>query len=121
DVHERRFAGAVLAEQRVDLAALDDEVDAVVGDQISEAFGDAGELQFHLTPSCPKRAYGGISGQVREHPALLARTAPKCGVFSRSARRVRGESDLDLTGDDLVAQLLELGLDLVEHLRVEQI
>src|SRR5690606_35677773 len=88
-------------------------------DQISEAFGDAGELQFHLTPSCPKRAYGGISGQVREHPALLARTAPKCGVFSRSARRVRGESDLDLTGDDLVAQLLELGLDLVGHLRVE--
>ena len=32
-VHEGRLAGAVLAEQRVDLARLDDEVDRVVGNR----------------------------------------------------------------------------------------
>jgi hypothetical protein len=41
DVHEGRLAGAVLAEQSVDLARLDGQVDVIVGDQITEALRDA--------------------------------------------------------------------------------
>ena len=44
DPHQRRLAGAVLAEQRVHLAARDGEVDAVVGDELAEALGDAAQL-----------------------------------------------------------------------------
>ena len=45
DVHERALAGAVLAEQGVDLARLDGQVDAVVGDDAGEALGDAAHLE----------------------------------------------------------------------------
>ena len=37
DVHEGRLAGAVLAEQRVDLARADVEVDAVVRDDARDS------------------------------------------------------------------------------------
>ncbi len=45
DFHQRAFARAILAEQRVNLARLDVEVNAVVGDQRAEAFGDAAHLK----------------------------------------------------------------------------
>ena len=45
DVHERGLAGAVLAQQGVDLARLDVEVDAVVGHDARVALGDAAHLQ----------------------------------------------------------------------------
>ena len=45
DVHQRRLAGAVLAEQRMDLAAADVEVDVVVGDDPRVALGDAAHLE----------------------------------------------------------------------------
>src|SRR5690606_7215470 len=41
DLHQRRLAGAVLADQRVDLAPLDLEVDVVVREDEPEALGDA--------------------------------------------------------------------------------
>ena len=41
DVHQRRLAGAVLAEERVHLAAADVEVDVVVGDDARELLADA--------------------------------------------------------------------------------
>ena len=41
DLHQGRLAGAVLAEQRVDLAGADLEVDAVVGGEVAEALDDA--------------------------------------------------------------------------------
>ena len=44
DLHQRRLAGAVLAADGVDLAFLDGEVDAVVGDDAREALGDADQL-----------------------------------------------------------------------------
>ena len=37
DVHQGRLAGAVLAEQRVDLALAEVEVDVVVGDDARES------------------------------------------------------------------------------------
>jgi hypothetical protein len=40
DLRQRALAGAVLAQQGVDLAGLDREVDAVVGDERPEALGD---------------------------------------------------------------------------------
>ena len=47
DVHQGRLAGAVLAEQREDLAGLHVEIDAVVGDDTGEALGDAPQLELH--------------------------------------------------------------------------
>ena len=44
-VHQGGLAGAVLAEQGVDLARLDRQVDVVVGDQVTEALGDAAQFE----------------------------------------------------------------------------
>ena len=45
DVHQGRLAGAVLAEQRVDLTRPDVQVDRIVGDDARIAFGDAPHLE----------------------------------------------------------------------------
>ena len=50
DVHQRRLAGAVLAEKRQDLAALKVEVDAVVGDERTEALGDVSASERRAGP-----------------------------------------------------------------------
>src|SRR5205823_881452 len=44
-VHQGGLAGAVLAEQGVDLAGLDDEIDVAVRHQVAEALGDATQLK----------------------------------------------------------------------------
>src|ERR1700674_6021101 len=44
DIHERRLAGAVLPNDRVDLAALDGEVHPLVGDDRAKAFRDRSEF-----------------------------------------------------------------------------
>ena len=41
DVHQRRLAGAVLAEERQDLAPVQRQVDGVVGDERAEALRHA--------------------------------------------------------------------------------
>ena len=40
DLDQRRLARAVLAQQRVDLARLDGEVDAVIGEKVAVALAD---------------------------------------------------------------------------------
>ena len=45
DVHQRRLARAVLAEQRVHLAATELEVDVVVGDDAGERLRDPAHLE----------------------------------------------------------------------------
>ena len=45
DVHERRLAGAVLAEERVHLAPAQVEVDVVVGEDAGEPLRDPPELE----------------------------------------------------------------------------
>ena len=45
DVHQRRLAGAVLAEQRMDLAAAQVEVDVVVGEHAREPLRDPAQLE----------------------------------------------------------------------------
>ena len=65
DVHQGRLAGPVLAEQRVDLARRDVQVDVVVGDHARIALRDATHLERgdvnglgrgfgHRTPSVPR-------------------------------------------------------------------
>ena len=44
DRHQRRFSGAVLADDAVNDAALDDEIDVIVGVNRAEALVDADEL-----------------------------------------------------------------------------
>ena len=69
DVHERRLAGAVLAQQGVDLAGLDVEVDAVVGDHARVALGDAAHLQRRRADAL--RRQGGVRrGHVAGLPML---------------------------------------------------
>ena len=62
-VHQRGLAGAVLAQQGVDLARLDDEVDVVVGDQRAEALGDAAQLELHAARSFDVDGAPAISGR----------------------------------------------------------
>ena len=45
DAHQRRLAGAVLAQQGVDLALAQVEIDAVVRDDRAESLGDAPQLE----------------------------------------------------------------------------
>jgi hypothetical protein len=55
DRHQRALAGAVLAEQGEDFPATEIEADVVVGRELAEAFGDAGDLQ-------QRRGFGGDDG-----------------------------------------------------------
>ena len=64
DVHQRRLAGAVLAEQRVHLAAPDVEVDVVVGDDARELLADPAHLEdevvgHHLRDPNPRTERAG--------------------------------------------------------------
>ncbi len=69
DVHERRLAGAVLAEQGVDLAGPHVEVDAVVGDDARVALGDAAHLERRRADALGRQ--GGVQrGHVAGLPML---------------------------------------------------
>ena len=81
DRHQRRFAGAVLADDAVDDAALDDEIDVLVGVNRAEALVDADEFDGgsgcarpqSVTPGSPvqESASGGHAST-----ALRARPSP---------------------------------------------
>jgi hypothetical protein len=76
DAHERRLAGAVLPEQRVDLAGPQVEVDAIVGDDRPEALRDPAQLEGVL------HAYLTVSGMSAISPlAILAWTALTCAAY----------------------------------------
>ena len=53
DLDQGRLAGAVLAEKRVDLAAADRQVDAVVGEELAVALRDAAQRDEGAPPSGP--------------------------------------------------------------------
>ena len=74
DVHQRRLAGAVLAEQRVHLAAAEVEVDVVVREDAGEALRDAAQLEDGLRSAATswrfygrKTEEGGHSGPPSSH------------------------------------------------------
>ena len=66
-VHQRGLPGAVLAEQSVDLALSDFEVDSVVRDQRAEAFCDVDELEVHrgLVGATARRTGANLSPVLR--------------------------------------------------------
>ena len=45
DVHQRRLAGPILPQKRVDLAPLDDQVHIVIRPEVSEGLDDPTKLQ----------------------------------------------------------------------------
>src|SRR5690606_35719356 len=47
EVHHRRLARAVLAEQAVDLPRLDDQIDVVIGHERPEPLRDTAQFEFH--------------------------------------------------------------------------
>ena len=57
DLHQRRLAGAVFAEHRVDLARHHREIDAVVGDDGRVDLADATQFEPRSTASCPGCAH----------------------------------------------------------------
>ena len=93
-VHQRALAGAVLAEQAVDLPRLDDEVDVVVGHEGPEALGDAAQFQLHVRTSCRARGPGpgqrthqGRSRNAGDEAAPDARRAGATPFRAAPARR----------------------------------
>jgi hypothetical protein len=106
DVHQGRLAGAVLPEQGVDLTGLHDQVDRVVGDQVTEALGDSAQFELHCSPSFhprpvdekgPERRIGETGEPVS--PSVLA-----------DCLRVEVRGDLDVTRDDRRLDGVELSL-----------
>ena len=134
DVHQGGLAGAVLAEQAVDLARLDDEVDRVVRREGAEPLGDSRSSRrtwYLATPGVDLIAHSAIKrrGTPAQRPAIRRdspgdRRSPHAGAWrassaiggSASLRRV-GRLDLDGAVDDLRLELLDLGVQLSRDLR----
>ena len=106
DVHQRRLAGAVLAEQGVDLAGPDVEVDVVVGDDARVALGDARASRApgawtgssrtisacSSRRSCVSSAGGWAGSTVMVRYRVQNAGRPSC--LGRPAVRVRGASSI---------------------------
>ena len=110
DLHQRRFAGAVLAADGVDLALFDGEVDVIVGHDAREAFRDADQLDC----SCqvPSKTQKRDRTVVRSRfPALLQM---RC-IKSELIRPWWDQSDHDLAADDVGLVCLELVRDVVDE------
>ena len=68
DVHQRALAGAVLAEQAVDLAVMEGQADVLVGDHAGEGLGDAADLEH----GDPLVGVGGGGHVAHLDPAIAA-------------------------------------------------
>ncbi len=73
DVHEGRLAGAVLAQQGVDLAAAHVQVDVVVGDDPGIALGDAPHLERGDGRCSRFSCHDGLAGPVTDATSGPAR------------------------------------------------
>ena len=83
DLHQRRLAGAVLAQHRVDLAGQHDEVDAVVGDDRGIDLGDAATAEARRRNGLRRRWRRRSSGGHR---------VDRCRHCRRSRHRARQSS-----------------------------
>ena len=95
DVHQRRLAGAVLADDAVDRAGRDDEVDVAVGVDRAEALVDAAQLDRRRRPARPASGVGASAA-----PSGAADCCVECSL------------DLELAGDDRLLGRVELRLHL---------
>ena len=73
NVHERRFAGAVLAEERVDFAAPHFQIDAGIGEHAGERLGDAAEDDARRRPR--RQRHRGLDCTLHRARAWLFRTS----------------------------------------------
>ena len=106
DRHQRRLAGAVLADDAVDRAARDGEVDVLVGVDRAEALVDADELDGERR--------GGRLASIRAGSGRTIRLRPFSGG-GRSARALlvgHVVVHLDRAGDDVGGGLVGGGLHL---------
>src|SRR5690606_21828917 len=83
DVHHRRLAGAVLAEQAEHLAGADLQVDAGIGDVFTETLGDAAKLYFQWLRS-PQRPFAGSCWTGARRPICGRRAG--CAAWGRPTR-----------------------------------
>jgi hypothetical protein len=89
DLHQRRLAGAVLAQHRVDLAWPNGEMDAVVGDDRRIALGDAGEAQARRVAHRGRNRRRSLMGPTGHRSLCLS---PGAKSFDRpAAEALRGE------------------------------
>ena len=96
DLHQRRLAGAVLAEHRVDLAGHHREIDAVVGDDRRIDLADAAQLEAR------RRAAGRLRG-CRVPPSIRGASvvrAPRSARAVGGRRRARRAAHLQQLGGD---------------------
>ena len=126
-LHQRRLAGAVLADDGVDRAGAHRQVDAVVGDDAGEALDDVPQLDrdrrrsvVGVRPSVDvladrrnpigKRPSACVERAENDRgPAVTA--GPRRADDRRQVRRHRQSGcrrHLDLAGDDLLLEVLEL-------------
>ena len=108
DLHQRRLAGAVLAEDAVDAPTVQREVDAVAGDDPPEPLGDADQLHGGRRGVDPPPA-SLVRGAVMERRSALGERLG--GDLLRAARQLAA-GDL---GVDLVHRRLLLGGRVADH------
>ena len=90
DVHQRRLARAVLAEQRVHLAATKVEVDVVVRENAWEPLGDRAQLE--------ERGVG--HRFARSYPAFAPPLAKSCAAARAPCDRRRAEARIEASDAD---------------------
>jgi len=113
DVHERRFAGPVLTEERVHLAATQVEIDMVVGHDAGEAFDDPLQLEERRLA----HAVQIVRGQTKRPPPVPI--ASLLDLVERSRRVNRPALQvLVRLGDRILHALRHLSVELRQQLRV---
>src|SRR5215212_3583867 len=81
DVHQGRFAGAVLAQQSVNLAATNRELDAVIGHDTGEPLDDPPHLD------CGRGAVAVLD--CHDHPISIPPLSSRGAGYPRSGWRLR--------------------------------
>ena len=91
DAHRRRLAGAVLADDGVNGAGLDRDVDVVVGEDAAEALGDVSKLRALLEHRVDHLDFARDDPALRplRRPRSLRQTADFCCARRRRSRRRR--------------------------------
>ena len=107
DVHQRALPGAVLAEEGMDLAGREGEVDAVVGDDAGEPLDDAAELDGRHRAGDGRRCLAAhlVRRQCRRALRARARTL-------RASRSMRLVAELRQLGRDALVPPVHAGLAL---------
>src|SRR5258708_38544572 len=83
DVHQGRLAGAVLADQGVDLARAHGQVDVVVGDHARPRFRDPAQVKRELLRVLRAHSFSGAYGMPSAAGGMLRPTTPASTTSGR--------------------------------------